>query len=140
MTATRMTLDSGGNVLPLRDRVLTSLHRIMLVDFAVCVGLVCGCLVIGLHNLSQSGPQLLEDGPRYANNGAMVHDWLLLGDYLHPVEFAHTNYVRYPAHSIPYHPPGYAVMLGLWFTVFGLSYASARAFVAFCLGLAVCFF
>ena len=62
--------------------------------------------LIGMYRLDQSGT-LWPDGPRYANAGAMIHDWLRSGDYLHPLRFAEANYVQYPAFSIPFHPPAY---------------------------------
>ena len=110
------------------------------VDPASYVGILVVALAIGLLGLGHSGEQWLEDGPRYCNNGAMVHDWLVSGNLLDPVGFAKENYIKYPAHSLPYHPPGYAVLLGTWFLATGMSYASARCFVALCLGVALCFF
>ena len=110
------------------------------VDPACCLGIVVIALAIGLFGLRHSGEQWLNDGPRYCNNGAMVHDWLVSGDLLDPVGFAKENYVKYPAHSIPYHPPGYAFLLGTWFLATGMSYASARCFIALCLGVGLCFF
>ncbi len=109
-------------------------------DPACCFGFVILALVVGLHGLEHSGEQWLEDGPRSCNNGAMMHDWIVSGDWLNPVGCAKENYVIYPSHSVPYHPPGYALFLGAWFTMVGMSYATARVFVALCLGLTLCFF
>src|SRR5262249_36585020 len=79
--------------------------------------------------------------PRYANAGAMIHDWLLSGDLLHPYEFAKKNYCQYPAFNVPYHPPGYPAVLGLFFVLTGgVSYEAARVFVALCLAGAGGFF
>jgi len=96
-------------------------------------------LLIGLYNVSSSGP-LWPDAPRYANGGAMIHDWLCSGELLHPYQFAKSNYAQYPGFSIPYHPPGYPGLLGLWFLLVGMSYVTARCFIAVCLGAAGCFF
>ncbi len=93
-------------------------------------------MTIGMYRLYQSGT-LWPDGPRYANAGAMIYDWIRSGDYLHPVRFAEANYIQYPAFSIPYHPPAYPGLLALWFVaVGGVSYGAARFFVAGCLGIA----
>src|SRR5262245_8757903 len=93
--------------------------------------LVAGALTIGLYGVSASGPTY-PDAPRYANGGAMIHDWLLAGDWLHPYRFALENYRRYPGFSIPYHPPAYPSLLGLVFLVTGVDYVAARAFIAVC--------
>ena len=53
-----------------------------------------------------------------------------------PVAFYRGYYERYPALSIPYHPPGVPAALGGWFLVAGVSHESARAFVALCWALA----
>src|SRR6478752_8100386 len=88
-------------------------------------------LWIGCSHYSESGP-LWPDGPQYANAAAMIHDWLQSGRLLHPYEFAQQNYARMPAFHLPYHPPFYPGLLALFFTVTGVSYASARVFVAIC--------
>ncbi|MDB4534169.1 glycosyltransferase family 39 protein, partial [Vicingaceae bacterium] len=110
------------------------------VDPVCCLVILVVALAIGLVGLSHSGEQWLDDGPRYCNDGAMVHDWLVSDDLLDPVGFAKENYIKYPAHNVPYHPPGYACMLGGWFLTAGMSYASARLFIALCLGGTLCFF
>ncbi len=90
-------------------------------------------LCVSLYDLPNSGEQWLDDGARYLNNGAMLRDWILSGQWSRPYEFATRNYAQYPAHSIPYHPPGYAFLLGMWFVALGMSYAAARWFIAICL-------
>jgi hypothetical protein len=93
-------------------------------------------VTIGMYRLYRSGT-LWPDGPRYANAGAMIHDWIRSGDYTHPVRFAEANYIRYPAFNIPFHPPAYPGLMGLSFVaVGGVSYEAARLFVAGCLGIA----
>jgi 4-amino-4-deoxy-L-arabinose transferase-like glycosyltransferase len=106
---------------------------------ASCAALCGIALLISTYNLSQSGP-LFPDGPQYANGGAMIRDWLASGEYLHPYQFALKNYSQYPFFSVPYHPPGYPGLLGIWFLVVGTSYPAARCFIALCLGGAACSF
>jgi hypothetical protein len=96
-------------------------------------------LWIGCSRFAASGP-LWPDGPQYANAAAMIHDWLQSGSLLHPYEFAKQNYARMPAFHIPYHPPFYPALLALFFSITGVSYFSARLFVALCLWLSGCFF
>jgi hypothetical protein len=105
----------------------------------ICAALLVAAMLIGCSNLSGSGP-LWPDGSQYANAGAMIHDWLLSGDILHPWEFAKRNYVQYPAFHLPYHPPGYPALLGLFFILTGVSYDSGRIFIALCLWVSGCFF
>jgi hypothetical protein len=84
---------------------------------------------------------LAWDAPRYANGGAMIHDWLTSGLWGHPYRFAKLNYCQYPGFSIPYHPPVYPALLGLFFAVTGgVSYVGARLFIALCLGIGACTF
>lgn len=90
-------------------------------------------LFIGVYDVAGSGP-VWPDSPRYANGGAMIHDWLASGEYRHPYTFALENYNRYPAFSLPYHPPAYPGLLGLFFLATGVSYAAARVFIGLCLG------
>ncbi|WP_182870606.1 ArnT family glycosyltransferase [Rhodopirellula sp. JC639] len=115
-------------------------NRPMLVDLAIGLGLIVTALVIALFDLQHSGEQWLEDGPRYCNNAAMMRDWMVAGSWSDPIGFAKQNYAQYPAHSVPFHPPGYAFLLGAWFLAIGMSYASARIFVALCLGVSACCF
>lgn len=96
-------------------------------------------LFVACFNLSGSGP-LWPDAPQYANAGAMFYDWLHSGDYLHPLQFAKDNYARYPAFHMPYHPPAYPALLGVFFLIAGESSTSARVFIALCLWLAGCSF
>lgn len=110
--------------------MMTRLLNCSMPNLVVSALLVGIGLLIGLFQVQESGAQWIEDGPRYANNGAMMQDWILSRNFLKPVEFAKENYAQYPAHSVPYHPPGYAFMLGVWFLITGMSYESARALVA----------
>lgn len=110
------------------------------VDQGICAVLLMLAMTVSLLGLSQSGEQWLEDGPRYCNNGAMMRDWIASGQFLDPVGFAQKNYTQYPAHSVPYHPPGYAFMLGVWFSVVGMSYETVRVFAGLCFALSLCCF
>ncbi|MCP4624398.1 MAG: phospholipid carrier-dependent glycosyltransferase [bacterium] len=120
-----MWIDLNKNKLSQKQR--TRIYSILILAIAV---------FIGTFNVTTTGVQWPEDGSRYLNNAAMVRDYLLSSNLLAPIDFAMLNYAQYPAFSIPYHPPGYALMLAVWFILFGMSYVSARFFIAFFLGLA----
>jgi 4-amino-4-deoxy-L-arabinose transferase-like glycosyltransferase len=100
--------------------------------------LVAVALVVGLYGVSSGGP-LMPDSPRYANGACMMRDWMLSGNYLHPVAFAQENYAQYPGFNIPFHPPGYPGLLGTLYLITGVSYFWGRAFIAACLALSGCF-
>ena len=101
--------------------------------------LLAVAMLIGCFGLSSSGP-LWPDGAQYANAGAMFHDLLSSGAILSPYEFAKQNYARYPAFHLPYHPPVYPALLGVFFLFTGVSYTAARIFIALCLWASGCFF
>ena len=65
----------------------------------------------------------------------MIHDWLLSGEWTDPYGFAQKSYVQYPSFSIPFHPPAFPAMLGLVFTLTGVSYTAGRVFLAACAAL-----
>lgn len=113
------------------------LYRAVSSDTAISAGLFIFGFLIAFWGVKESGEVWINDGARYLNNGAMVHDWINSGRWLDPLGFARDNYIQFPAHSVPYHPPGYAVMLGIWFKIFGLSYVAGRAFIAVCLGISL---
>lgn len=106
-------------------RVVTSL------TFLVILGTG---LLVGLRGVRDSGP-LWPDSPRYANAGAMIHDWLGSGELFHPYAFSKKNYAQYPAFNIPFHPPAFPGLLGVGFRWTGVSYVSARVVVALTAGL-----
>jgi hypothetical protein len=103
--------------------------------FGVAIAYLAAAAAVGLYRVGETGA-LWPDAPRYANAGAMVRDWFHSGQWLSPLRFAESNYARYPAFSVPYHPPGVPAALGTWFLLTGVSYESARVFVALCWGLA----
>lgn len=108
--------------------------RVRLLHLLPAVGLLAAACCIGLANLDASGP-LWPDAPRYANAAAMIHDWLHSDRLGQPYQFAQENYAQYPAFSLPFHPPAYPGLMGLFFAVVGVSYDTARLFVALCAGV-----
>ncbi len=108
-------------------------------DLASLTVLVVMSLFVACYDVAGSGPAW-PDAPRYANGAAMIHDWLASGDLGHPYRFALANYARYPAFSIPYHPPVYPSLMGAFFLVTGVSYTAARVFIGFCLGASISVF
>ncbi|MDQ3816727.1 MAG: hypothetical protein M3362_03420, partial [Acidobacteriota bacterium] len=108
-------------------------------DLTAGGALMSVALLIGCFHVYSSGT-LWPDGPQYANAAAMIHDWLTSSNLSHPFAFAQGNYAQYPAFHLPFHPPAYPTLLGLFFFTTGVSYVTARVFVAICLGVAGYFF
>ncbi|MCA1685969.1 MAG: phospholipid carrier-dependent glycosyltransferase, partial [Planctomycetia bacterium] len=108
-------------------------RKVARVDLAAPAAFFILAMVVACYDVAGSGP-LWPDAPRYANAGAMIHDWLASGDFRHPYRFALADYARYPGFSLPYHPPAYPTLLGLSFLATGVSYPAARAFIGLCLG------
>ena len=102
----------------------------------IFVFFLAGAFLLSYRNIDRTGP-LWPDASQYANAGAMIHDWLLSGKLLQPYSFATQNYFQYPAFHIPYHPPVYPGLLGLFFLLTGVGYTEARVFVALCLAILV---
>jgi hypothetical protein len=75
------------------------------------------------------------DAPKHALNGALIHDYLKNGDLTHPIDFAKRFYSRFPAITIPFHPPFSAVMEAAFYAVFGVNFLAARLYVACAAGI-----
>lgn len=69
------------------------------------------------------------DSPRHAMGGALVHDFVTESSLTDPLHFAERYYLRYPAFSVGLYPPGFYVLEGGMFALFGISEASALAVV-----------
>lgn len=110
-----------------------------LLDLTAGSALMFVAIFIGCFHVYSTGT-LWPDGPQYTNAAAMIHDWLASGSLSHPFAFAQNNYAQYPAFHMPFHPPAYPALLGLFFFTTGVSYVAARVFVAICLGVAGYFF
>ena len=124
--------------MPSQNTARKGLRWLVLADLGICLAVLLLGMVIGTWNLRNSGP-LWYDGPRYTNQGAMIHDWFHSGELTHPYEFAKQNYIQYPAFSSPYHPPAYPLMLAGVFSITGVSWTAARWFISACAGLLGCF-
>jgi 4-amino-4-deoxy-L-arabinose transferase-like glycosyltransferase len=116
--------------LPLARPALTGRRGVLRVVPHLIITLVG--LLACLLGLGDSGT-LWPDDARYLNGAVMIRDWLASGEWGSPMQFAMRHYAQYPGFSIPYHPPAYPGLLGIWFLITGVSYESARVFVALCL-------
>jgi len=74
------------------------------------------------------------DAARHAMNGALLLDMARDGGFMHPVQYAKAYYSRYPALSMPYHPPLFPLAEALAFLGLGVSVFSGRLLVALAAG------
>jgi hypothetical protein len=75
------------------------------------------------------------DAAKHMLNGAFLHDFVRSGEFTHPMSFAKQFYVRFPAITIPYHPPVFASIQALFFAAFGVNFFAARLSVAVAAGV-----
>ena len=76
-----------------------------------------------------------EDAPRHALNGALMYDLVRTGNFRHPMAYAKQFYARFPAISLPYHPPVFAVIESVSYAIFGVNMFGARLPVALAAGV-----
>ena len=65
----------------------------------------------------------------HSMDGVLIHDWVLAGPkaWLNPKEFALQQYAHHPSLGmVGVYPPGFAVVEGLFFAIFGVSIFTAR--------------
>ncbi len=70
------------------------------------------------------------DQARHAMNGAAIHDMVRDGGFTSPAAYLKEYFTRYPAISMPYHPPLFPAVEAIFFAAFGVSQVTARATVA----------
>lgn len=121
-----------------RDRLRSQFNRVG-TEIIFLIVFIFFSFLISYRNIHSSGP-LWVDASQYANAAAMIHDCIVSGNVFHPYSFAKENYYQYPAFHLPYHPPAYPTLLGIFFVITGVGYLSARFFVTLCLVVAACFF
>ena len=74
------------------------------------------------------------DAARHAMNGAFILDLVRHGRILAPVQYAKWYFARYPAITIPYHPPGFPTYEAIFYALFGVNTFTARLAVAVSVG------
>ncbi|MEJ7608487.1 MAG: glycosyltransferase family 39 protein [Bryobacteraceae bacterium] len=90
---------------------------------------------------SSDGDVTYNDEARHAMNGVALHDLVRDGAIDQPVRYLKQYFARYPALSMPYHPPLFPAIEAMFFTLFGVSHFSARLAIACCVfGVALLLF
>jgi len=75
------------------------------------------------------------DAPKHMLNGAFIYDFVRTGEFTHPMSFAKQFYGRFPAITIPYHPPVFAAIQALFYAAIGVNFFAARLSVATAAGV-----
>ncbi len=98
---------------------------------------VLACLIaaVNLGHLSLESFTIDEDAARHVLNGTLIHDYLRSGRPTNPLAFARDYYSRFPAISIPYHPPLFPAVEAASFAALGVTPLAARLPVAIAAGL-----
>jgi 4-amino-4-deoxy-L-arabinose transferase-like glycosyltransferase len=90
-----------------------------------------GCLfAIWCMRSARATDVTFNDQARHAMNGAAIHDMVRDGGFTRPAAYLKEYFSRYPAVSMPYHPPVFPAVEAIVFLVFGVSHVTARAAVA----------
>jgi len=98
--------------------------------------LLAGLIVcISLRDVSLESFVCVTDAKRHVLNGTLIYDFIRSGQLTHPVAFAKAFYSRFPAISIPYHPPVFAMAEAVSFAVLGVNAIAARLPVAIAAGI-----
>jgi 4-amino-4-deoxy-L-arabinose transferase-like glycosyltransferase len=75
------------------------------------------------------------DAARHAMNGAFLYDLVHSGHLWHPLAYAQEYYGRFPALSLPFHPPAFPAIEAVFFAFFGVHLLAARFAVALCVAI-----
>ncbi len=90
------------------------------------------CVALLFATSPRNGEFWWSDAPRHAMDGVFIHD--LIRD--HPLrnvhQYAMDYYIQYPALTILFYPPGFAILEAVFFAIFGVSHASAMLAIAAC--------
>jgi hypothetical protein len=86
-------------------------------------------LLTSMRGLGTPGFKI-PDASKHMLNGAFIYDFVRSGDFTHPISYAKQFYLRFPAITIPYHPPVFAAIQALFYAAFGVNVFAARLCVA----------
>jgi hypothetical protein len=95
---------------------------------ATLVILLANCLLFATS--PKEGAFWWSDAPRHALNGAFFYDLFRTLPLSHLKEFAVNYYFQYPALTILFYPPAFAIAEALVFRLLGVSHQSAQLTVA----------
>ncbi len=106
-----------------------SLSRVRIADAAI-IGLFAVVATAAFITSPTDGDFYWSDAPRHALNGLFVKDFLTDLPLSEPRQYAVNYYLRYPALTILFYPPGFYGVLAAFYAVFGESHATAQLAVS----------
>ena len=112
---------TGATTIPMTASKRTQVITILLI--------IAAALSISLPGAFSSGT-LWPDGKRYTFNGILLHDMIRDGGIFHPMKYNVMFYAQYPATNLPYGPPFLASVFAVAFSIFGVSFMTARFVIA----------
>jgi len=99
----------------------------------VAVACFASCLAIQYFSGAWSADfTTYSDEPAHFVGAVMVHDWLLSGQWLSPLEFARHYYHHYPYFAVGYWPPLFSLAAGAWMVLAGVGRLQALLLPAAC--------
>jgi hypothetical protein len=81
------------------------------------------------------GTAALQDSARHLMNGVFIYDLFRTGHVFDPLRFAHQYFARFPALSMPYHPPVFPALEAVLFAAFDVRFTVARLAIALTVSL-----
>jgi hypothetical protein len=94
-------------------------------------GLIFLSIAVALQGLGGAyGNDFYNDEAAHFVSAVMLRDFLLGGEFSHPMAFAKSFYLHYPKVAIGQWPPVLYVVLGGWMVVFGASRTAALVAIA----------
>jgi hypothetical protein len=100
-------------------------------------GAIAGATLLWSLSDASGYALVLSDEARHAMNGALIHDWIASGRWLHPMAYALRYYSQWPALSLSYHPPLFPAFEALIYFGLGVNAFAARVAVGLATAVAV---
>jgi hypothetical protein len=97
-----------------------------------CIVVLLSCVGLLFATSPRQGDFWWSDAPRHAMDGVFIHDLIRDHPIRNPEQYAMDYYIRYPALTILFYPPGFALVEALFFAIFGVSHSSAMIAIAAC--------
>jgi hypothetical protein len=87
-------------------------------------------IAVQFYSADRSGNFWWYDSASHALNGVFLRDFFANNGWSSPLTFAVSYFVQYPGITIGFYPPGFAVLLAVFYAVFGVSHAAAQLCVS----------
>ncbi len=96
----------------------------------VCLLLLTVAVLLLFLTSPRAGDFWWSDAPRHAMDGVFYHDMARSLPLTHLKQWAMDYYIQYPAITVLFYPPLFALVEAVFFTLFGLSHSTAQLTVS----------